>query len=152
MAEPFDDDVAALAAALAELVRKGGTDLASDSKRVRATLSDLLGSGGRSSRAHVDAIVLASEERVPDRLHTDPSCVDSLVAQLLNRGLNDEMAAFAVASWRFALGQSPDAPSEPSVHATSTPLRRNRANRRLASSSQPRHRAWESRRPPSPGR
>jgi len=121
MAEQSDDDVTAVAAALADVVRKGGTDLASDPKRVRATMSDLLGSGSRTARAHVDAIVLASEEGVPDRLHTDPSCADSLVAQLRTRDLNDEMAAFAVASWRFALGQSRDAPSEPSVHTTSAP-------------------------------
>lgn len=113
-----NEECRSVALALSEAVRMGGTRLADEPQRVRGMMSDLLGVDARTHRAEVDAIVIAGEVGVPRQLATEVVPTEHLVDEVLRRGLDDQMATYAVASWAFALGRSETAP----IDQTSLPM------------------------------
>ena len=102
------------AEALQRAVRDLGRRVSENPDRVRAVLSDGLGSAGREHRATIDALALASEEGIPASLMsreesvlTETDLVDDdqrLVVRLTDRGLDAEVATFAIGTWATALG------------------------------------------------
>ena len=114
-------------AALTRAVRDHGRLATTQPERIRALLSDLLGSAARDLRAEVDAVVVACEEGVPHLLlsATGPGlgwgsglgpdsgtgsaeeARDGAVAEALrrleDRGLRAELAVVAVSAWAAAL-------------------------------------------------
>jgi hypothetical protein len=115
--------------ALDRAVRDLGRRLGENPDRVRAVLSDALGSQARAHRAEIDAVVVATEEGIPatlvDRSELVPTQTDvaegdqRLLARLGERGLNPDAAAFALGTWASALGATTSVSSTPSIEAAS---------------------------------
>src|ERR1700712_3883781 len=95
---------AVVATALGSVVVSFGPEVASDARRVRACLTDELGTEARARRAEVDAIVVASEEGVAERLLSPGFDRSQALAVLQERGLSDEVAEYAIDVWRHGLG------------------------------------------------
>lgn len=95
---------AAVAQALAESVRKVGPDLGGQPRRVQAMLSDVLGGTARTHRTEIDAVVLTAEEGIPGDLTHGRLDERGVLERLRARGLDDELAHFAVDAWRYAFG------------------------------------------------
>lgn len=110
---PAEEDQDALVAeALAEAVRVGGHDLVGEPRRVQGMVNDVLGPAARTRRAEIDAVVLAAEESIPEDLLADQIDADDALDRLRDRGLDREVASFAVEVWRYALGMlAADAPA-----------------------------------------
>ncbi|SDP38363.1 hypothetical protein SAMN04489867_2260 [Pedococcus dokdonensis] len=104
----------ATAEALHRAVRDLGRRVGESPDRVRAVLSDALGVTARDHRSEIDAIALASEEGVPATLvgREDSVLTESDVAlddtrlrsRLVERGLSDGAADYAISAWASALG------------------------------------------------
>lgn len=99
----------AVARALADAVRVAGSDVASSPPRVRGMVSDVLGDDARTRRAEIDAVVIAVEEGVPERLRPRGDAgaheaAEQAVGMLRARGLDVDVARFAVSVWQYALG------------------------------------------------
>ncbi len=100
-------DSPSVTAALTRAVRDHGRVAATHPERIRALLSDLLGSSARELRAEVDALVVACEEGVPQLLlsaEEEPdAAAEEAVARLEARGLQPGLAFAAVNTWAAAL-------------------------------------------------
>lgn len=104
-----------VAQALAGAVRDGGRGLAGEPRRVQGMVNDVLGAEGRTRRAEVDAVVLAAEEAIPESLLANSITLDQAVESLRARGLDSDIARFAVEVWRYALGMLADDAEPPSL-------------------------------------
>lgn len=94
----------AVARALAEAVRVAGSDLATEPRRVQGMVNDVLGATARTRRAEIDAVVLAAEETIPEDLLTNRIDHSTALDRLQHRGLDTDLAQFAVDVWQYALG------------------------------------------------
>ena len=104
----------ATAEALQRAVRDLGRRVGESPDRVRAVLSDALGAAAREHRSEIDALALASEEGIPSTLigreesmltESDVALDDGrLRARLVERGLSDGAADYAIGVWAAALG------------------------------------------------
>lgn len=102
------------AEALHRAVRDLGRRVGESPDRVRAVLSDALGATAREHRSEIDALALASEEGIPSTLmgreesmltESDVALDDGrLRARLVERGLSDGAADYAIGAWAAALG------------------------------------------------
>ena len=113
---PRGTDDTAVAQALAEAVRRAGPALGTQPRRVRAMLTDVLGSRARDHRAEVEAVVSAAELDLPRKLATgrgDP-------AQLRATGMDADLARFAADAWGYALGETTSGALPPTL-STSRP-------------------------------
>ena len=111
---PMGTDDAAVAQALADVVRRAGPELGTQPRRVRAMLTDVLGSRARDHRAEVEAVVSAAEHGLPNELATgrgDP-------AQLRAAGMDADLARFATDAWGYALGQTAPGALPPTLSAS----------------------------------
>ncbi len=99
-----DAETDPVTSALVRVVADFGPSVIYSPGRLRASLSDVLGSVGRLHRAEVDALEIAAEEHVSSELDGGSSATAQLEERLAGRGLTPEMARFAVAAWRAALG------------------------------------------------
>ncbi|MFN8098782.1 MAG: hypothetical protein U0Q21_10920 [Dermatophilaceae bacterium] len=106
--------------ALARVVTDFGPTVVYSPARLRASLSDVLGSVGRLHRAQVDALEIAAEEQVASELDAGSAATAELEQRLIGRGLSPEMARYAVSAWRSALGGS-TTPAEPVSAAPPAP-------------------------------
>lgn len=113
------------AEALQRAVRDLGRRVSENPDRVRAVLSDGMGTAAREHRAEIDALALASEEGIPATLmdrgeslvtEADRALEDQrLLDRLRERGLDTDAATFAIGAWALALG------STSTLSSTSTP-------------------------------
>lgn len=104
----------ATADALHRAVRDLGRRVGENPDRVRAVLSDALGAAAREHRSEIDALALASEEGIPATLvgreeslltESDVALDDSrLRGRLVERGLSEGAADYAIGAWAAALG------------------------------------------------
>ncbi len=94
----------AVAQALAESVRKVGPDLGGQPRRVQAMLNDVLGSNARTHRTEIDALVLTAGEGIPGNLLNGQLDERVALERLRARGLDDELARFALDTWAYAFG------------------------------------------------
>ena len=114
----------AVAQALAESVRKVGPDLGGQPRRVQAMLNDVLGSNARTHRTEIDALVLTAGEGIPGNLLNGQRDERVALERLRARGLDDELARFALDTWAYAFGvRGSDAlpPTLPASHPTAAP-------------------------------
>jgi hypothetical protein len=93
-----------VAAALSVVLRDHGWAVSSNARRLRASLSDLLGAEADEHRAAVDAIVLAVEEGIVADLHVAgreglEDALPALSSRLADWGLAAGPAAWAVRTW-----------------------------------------------------
>lgn len=92
---------------LTELIKKYGTSLVDDPRRVEGLLRDLCGENKRE----INALIGAMKLRVPtDLLNTSNVPIETLSARLIKRieddlSMKEEMARWAVESWAVALGK-----------------------------------------------
>lgn len=111
------------AAALTTVLRDHGWDAASNAKRLRGGLSDVLGAETDEHRGLVDALVLAVEEGVVHDLREVGregvgTVLPGLVSRLAEWGLTGERATWAVLTWAALL---PDATLPPPVMTAEPP-------------------------------
>lgn len=92
-----------VADALAVVVDDFGVEVARSPERLRAALSDALGSRGREQRAAIDALVLAADVGVS----SDTKAVDAETpaSRLTDRGLGGELSRWSVEAWRQAISE-----------------------------------------------
>jgi len=113
----------AVAAALTTVLRDHGWAVASNPKRLRGALSDVLGSESDQHRGVLDAIVIAVEEGVVDQLREAgrdgvEGALPDLVPRLAAWGLTGERATWAVLTWAHLL---PEATLPPPVLTAEPP-------------------------------
>ena len=94
----------AIARALSATVSRTGPGIGSEPRRVRAYLSDELKDESRSRRAEIDAIVLAAEESIPQKLVQPGFDRPAEMRRLRERGLEESVATFSIDAWRYSLG------------------------------------------------
>lgn len=116
----------AAAAALTTVLRDHGWPAASNAKRLRGGLSDVLGAETDEHRGLVDALVLAVEEGVVQDLRDVGregvgTVLPDLVARLAEWGLTRERATWAVLTWASLL---PEATLPPAVMTAEPPATR----------------------------
>ncbi|MGB6057745.1 MAG: hypothetical protein WBF71_05735 [Microthrixaceae bacterium] len=97
-------DEVLVARAVAEAVRRAGTNVVSEPRRIQGMVSDVLGAQARTRRVEIDAVVRAASEQIPERLMSKSIDVDGAVAVLSATGLDGATADFAVQVWSYALG------------------------------------------------
>lgn len=117
-----EGDTNPVAAALARVVRDFGPTVVYSPGRLRASLSDVLGSVGRLYRAEVDALEMAAEEGVARDIDVGSPDSAALAARLVGRGLTPEMARFAVTAWSGALTSGAVTPAAPVSAAALPPV------------------------------
>lgn len=109
--------------ALGAVLRDHGWDVATDARRLRGSLNDVLGADAGEHRAAVDAVVVAVEEGVVADLlaagrERSEDALPALAARLGEWGLAPAPAAWAVRAWASHLpavtAQEPDTESEES--------------------------------------
>ena len=110
-----------LARALAKVVRELGRGVVSDPRRVQGTVNDVLGAHSGAHRTEIDAVVLAADESIPEDLLAERIDLDTAMARLQHRGLDENSARFAFEVWRYALGMLADDAQPPSI-TDSVPL------------------------------
>lgn len=94
----------AVAAALSTVLRDHGLAVASNARRLRASLSDLLGAESDEHRGALDAVLLVVDEGLVDVLRqadraTLPEAMPTLVARLGEWGLAPDPAEWALRTW-----------------------------------------------------
>jgi hypothetical protein len=119
-----------LVRALRGVLRDHGWRLVADPDRLRATLSDVLGTDAPELRGYVDALVVAAEHGLPAAVEEPGVPATELMARLESWGLSAERAAWAVATWTSVTPRrtdpapgtdpAPDQP-EPSAHPRPAP-------------------------------
>ncbi|MGB3410751.1 MAG: hypothetical protein WBA45_06095 [Microthrixaceae bacterium] len=97
-------DEVLVAQAVAEAVRRAGTNVVSEPRRIQGMVSDVLGAQARTRRGEIDAVVRAASEQIPERLMSNSIDVEGAVAILSATGLDNATADFAVQVWSYALG------------------------------------------------
>ncbi len=108
----------AVLAALEAVVRDHGWDVAAHPQRLRAVLSDVLGSHADEHRGALDAIVVSADEGVPfdirDAGRSGIAAVSpALVDRLTDWGLSRERAGFVVDAWAALLPETTVQPAPP---------------------------------------
>ena len=95
---------AAVSRAVAAMLAAFGADIVGDARRVRACLTDELGSQARTRRAEIDAVVIAVEEGVAQRLRSTSFDRAAEMRGLAARGLDVDVASYTIDVWRHGLG------------------------------------------------
>jgi hypothetical protein len=100
MIDASDD---AVAIALHNVLTDYGWNVTTQPARLRAALNDQLAGSGADHRGAVDALVVAAEEGVAAKVRTAPpddrSAQAAHIAQLMDWGLSQQAAAWAVGTW-----------------------------------------------------
>ena len=89
-------------AALCQVLEDYGRRAAEDPNRIRALLNDVLGTAAESSRACVDALVVAASVGIPAAIR-EGEAPSGLVARLDEWGLDEDTAGWSVGAWTAAL-------------------------------------------------
>lgn len=106
--------------ALRAVLRDYGWRLVTDTARLRATLSDVLGADAAEYRGLVDALVVAVDQGVLTDLSGGEHADADLERRLESWGLRADRAAWAVAAWKAVVpaGTDPAPVTAPSPRAT----------------------------------
>ena len=106
--------------ALASVIRDHGWRVAADPARLRASISDLLGSSADDHRGLVDALVVSAEEGTARTIRETgredmPQRSAELATALETWGLTAERASWVVAAWTGLLPGRTDVPPDTAV-------------------------------------